>query len=743
MRKLLAVLLAGLFLILFLVAVTVNQVVDTASDPDVITGMLNDAEIYDYVYDDIIGNLVHDMVDKGIEIDTGLDDSSAPTVLHFSDTDAAALAITDLIESLLPREYVREKIEESLNSIVPYISGDVGEFTIDLETQDRVRAVPAAVRQVVSDLDLTERVTADLLVPQFAQFADQISGQVLGIDFTQEEIEANTRLIFAPDWLEDQVFGAIDEVTPYFTGDADSFDVSVPFDDRVVIAGEIIKDKLKSDDALYNLVFNQVVDPLIQQTVAQSTEVGFGISLTEREVVDAFEVIAPRDWVRDQGEGVIDALIGYLVGDTSSLAYFVDLSDRKIAATVELQSIARKKLESTLAEIPACGNAADALSATQDIASQQLPRCVAGGQQTIDLALGSFGSVLDAQVESFVDSQVPGQVSYTEADFEAQVGGGQDTIEDLRRRSIEGFSFSVQDLIDVMAEENDPQSRADAEELLRILADGVLITERNILENLDSDQVQQFDDVRGYVGTALTFRWILWVLVLIPLVVIAYIGGGGWAGRLKWAGGVAAICGVIAYGGIAGAWAVSGVAESYVPDYGADVSAEFRADYPRLSAELESSEFPERFTLLMDSWQQGWRNQTVPWIIGGVVAFAAGTVIPLVSGKKTGTKLGGSGSYKGSAPSSTGSSAVFSIPKDWGDGPEDDEAAEDAVEAGSEETAGDSGGAGDETGSQEIVSDAEITSEVGEVSEEAEPKVEPPAVEEDESGTRREDEPLA
>ena len=361
MRKILAVLLAGLFLILFFVATTVNQVVDTASDPGVITGMLDDADAYDYVYDNIVGNLVHDMVDKGIEVNSGLDDTAAPTVLNFDDPDAAALAITNLIETLVPREYVQEKLEESLNGVVPYAKGETDEFTIDLEVQERVRQVTTAVREVVEDLDLSERIIEDLLVPQLDQFSDQVSTQALGIELTDAEIEAAVREIFEPVWLEGQLFAAIDEITPFFAGDADSFNVVLKFDDRAVVIGRILKDKLVKDDTLYNLVFNQVVDPLIEQTVAQSTSVGFGISLTEAEVVSTFEVIAPRDWVQEQGEGVIDALIDYLVGKSDELSYTVDLSDRKVTATEELQELALSKLAGTLEAIPACTTPAEVL----------------------------------------------------------------------------------------------------------------------------------------------------------------------------------------------------------------------------------------------------------------------------------------------------------------------------------------------------------------------------------------------
>jgi hypothetical protein len=667
MRKVLAVLLAGLFLILFFVAVTVNQVVDTASDPDVITGMIDDAEMYDYVYDNIIGSLVHDMVSKGIEIESGLGESAAPTVLTFDDPDAATLAITGFIETIIPREYVKSKIEEGMNGIVPYVRGDVDTFTLDLEVQARVRAVPAAARQVVADLDLTERVIEDLLIPQLDSYAGQISGQALGINLTDAEIESAARRIFAAEWLEGQLFGAIDEITPYFAGDADSFSVELQFGDRAVIIGQILKDKLVKQDTLYNLVFAQVVNPLIQQTAAQSTSVGFGISLTEAEVVESFEVIAPREWVQDQGEGVIDALIAYMVGQTDSLVYRVDLTDRKIAASTELEALALRKLESALDGIPDCGDPVAALGAAQDIGSQQLPRCIAGGQPMIDLALNTFAPVMIGQVVSFVEAQVPSEVSYSQADFEAQVGGSLESVDEIRKQIAEGFSFSDRDLVDMIATDSSLRAQADAERTLQTLADGFVFTEEDIIGDLDPVARQQLNDIRGYVGTGLSIRWALWILVLIPLAVIAFIGGNGWAGRLKWAGGVAAISALIVYGGIAAAWSFNDIAQEYLPDYGARVNSDFRADYPRLSDELESDELNVRFERLLDSWQQGWRNQTVPWIVAGAVAFAIGFALPRFGGNK-GIRMGGGPAYTGSSPKP--SSSGFAIPKDWGDAPE-------------------------------------------------------------------------
>ena len=627
MRKTLAIVLAGLFLVLFLIVVTVNHAVNTASDPEVIIGMVNDAEAYDYVYDNIVANLVHDMVEQGIAIDAGLTDTSSATDFTFDDPDAAYLAIIGLIEDLVPREYVKEKFEEGLRQTAPYLKGESDEFTIDLEVQERVRQIPVAVRALVADLELTGQVVDDLLIPRVAEFNSLVSSDALGIEFSDQEIEDLARLVFTKSWLEGQLFGAIDEITPYFAGDVESFDVVFRFDSRVVIIGEVLKEKLASEDTLYTLVFAQVIDPLIQQTVAQSTSVGFGVALSEKEVTEAFEVIAPPQWVREQGDGVIDALSNYLIGHADELRYSVELAERKRAATFELQVLARQKLRAVLNEIPACTTPQDALGATQDQSAGRLPRCLVGGAGTANLVLLAFGPTVDQQVASFIETQVPDRLSYSLADFESQVGSGLESVEEIRKRIAEGISFTDQDLIDAIADENDRESREDAERLMQVLAGGVLFTDKDITDNLTPSELKQFNDARDYAKRGMSLRWLLWILVLLPLVGISFVGSSTWPGRLKWAGGVAAVSGIIVFAIITIGWAAIDVANDRIPDYETDISAEFRADYPRLTAELESDEPVERLQRALDSWQRGWRNQTVPWIIVGVIAFAAGIIL--------------------------------------------------------------------------------------------------------------------
>ena len=611
---------AGLVVLLFLV-VTANHALNTISEPDVIISVLNDAEAYDYLYDEIIGNLVYDVVEKGVEFNSGIGESSSPTVLEFDDPVTAAAAITSFVEKLVPREYLREKIEEGLHGVVPYAAGQTDEFKIDLEVQDRVRELPDSVRTLVTELRLVQQLTDDLIVPQMSEFNSQISGSGLGIEFTQKENETNARLILPPEWVEEQLFHTLDELTTYLVGDSDGFSVLIKLEDRVVIIGEILKDKISSDNTLYKLVFAKVIDPAIQRTVDQSTSVGFGVSLTEQEVTDAVELIAPPEWVRGHGDGVIDALVDYLLGDEDDLNYSVDMTARKAAAAKELQALARIKLVSTLESTPACTSSAAAFAATKAVASGKVPPCLSGGPM-INLALEAFVPKMDQQVESFVMSQIPGEIAYSLSDFAGQGDGVEQQLSDIREKVIEGISFTEKDLIGLIAGGDDPEALDGAEEQLTILAAGVVITEVDIAKSLGPDEIQQMDDLRAQARNWLSLKWILWFLVLIPIGIIAFTGGRGWPGRFKWAGGAVAISAFIVYLGISLIWSVG---KNQLP-MEIPVSEEMRVDYPRLSDELGSESPAELVQSALGSWQSGWRNQTLPWIVFGLLSFTAGTL---------------------------------------------------------------------------------------------------------------------
>ena len=636
MRKAVAIALMPLFLVLLFAAITLNHVAATISGPEILAGLVSDSEAYDYIYDELIANLVYDVVDEGFEIESSSSPELISRTLQFDDPIAATAAITKLIDVLVPREYVQEKFEESIEEVLAYARGDTNQLTIDLEVQERILAVPNAASDAMSDLNLAEEIVNDLLIPQLGVLSSDVFDQALGISFSQQEIVDYAHRILAPEWLEYQALRAIDTAVPYFAGDADRFNFVLEYDDRVVVAGQILKNKLGAEETLYRLVFAQVIGPLISQSVADSTSVGYGISLTDQEVGDAFEAIAPRAWVREQGDGIIDALVEYLTGRSESFGYVVDLADRKAVAAVELQGLARRKMEATLGGIPSCYSSAEAIDAAQDLAEQRIPRCIAGGQETLAVTLDTFGQLMDSVIDSTLMQQVPDRLFYSQAMFESQTGSGISSLKSVRRNIIQGVDFSEQDVIDGMALGFNPRSRTRAVDTLQTVADGVLITEKFITSNLDSKQRDQLDAVRGNLNLALSFRWLLWAVALIPLIAIAFIAGRNWASRLKWAGGIAAVSALIIYSAIGIAWsfALSDLVEERLPAFDS-IGERVENDFPRFGAELQSNEPEGRIMKSLESWKDGWRDQAIPWVIAGVVGFVVGTGWPSAGSRPT------------------------------------------------------------------------------------------------------------
>ena len=84
---------------------------------------------------------------------------------------------------------------------------------------------------------------------------------------------------------------------------------------------------------------------------------------------------------------------------------------------------------------------------------------------------------------------------------------------------------------------------------------------------------------------------------------------------------------------------LSGLASEQIPVFDS-LSSQTRADYPRLTAELESGELKSRAESALDSWQSSWRNQTIPWIVAGIVAFAVGLGWPKYDARRNGGASG-------------------------------------------------------------------------------------------------------
>ncbi len=625
MRVAIAIPFLILFVIIFTVTLVISRVVNTAGDPSEISGVIEDADLYDFVYDRALDAALTDLTTKGITVGSGDSGLSGEKKIEFEDPARAHVALKEFIEAVAPREYVKEKVDETLNGVIPYASGRTDSFQVDLETSERIDALPEAVRDAATALAIGELIVSDLLVPTVRELSDSITDEALGIRLTPEEAEDATRRILPPEWIEDQLFSVVDQAAPYFAGTQDELDIRVVFKDRVPIAGQVLKEKLADEDTLTNLVFEQVVDPLLASFAVNNNVSVFGIEITENDLQEAIEIVAPADWVQAQGDGVIDAVVAWLVGATDELEYTFELTERRAEAADQLDDLALRKLDDQIASTPICATPTQAGLALDNALSGQFPSCLPANSSEI---LDVMRPTISNEVRNFVLLNVPDQITYSEAGLRAQLGSDSlESLDDLREIVLEGFSFTDEDLVNGLGGDGDAQSAADVRETLDFIRAGFVFDQTEITGRMDEAQLSQFNEIREYVALGWNFRWLVFLPALVLLAFVAVIGGRGWQGRAKWAGAPVAIVAIMFFATIQVGWAsTASLREISIPEDA--LSAETRAEFPALANLVYGGELQSMVERVGSSWISSLAMSAVPWAVAGIALFAIGYFYP-------------------------------------------------------------------------------------------------------------------
>ena len=622
MRPAIAVLLAIVFAVLLTVALLVSRIVNTAGDPGEIAGLVEDADLYDFIYDRVLDAALTDATSRGFTVESGLNGAET---LQFEDPAQAQLAIKAFIETVMPREYVRLKVEQALDGVIPYVSGRQDGFEVDLETGGRIDAVPEAVRIASARIGLGELIVSELVAPTVRDLSGSITNEALGIVLTADEAEAAARRILPPEWIETQVFAVADQAAPYFSGAEDDLNIVIAFKDRVPVAGQVLKDKLNDEDTLVRLVFDQVVDPLVGQVVSDSNVLVFGIEITEADIQEAIEIVAPADWVRAQGDGIIDAVVAWLVGATDTLEYTFDLSERKLDATTQLEALAFRKLDDQVAATPICQDAVQIGGALNDALRGVIPSCLPANSAAV---LGVMRPLIATEINNLIANNLPDQISYSDTDLRAQLGADSlDSLDNLREIVIDGFTYTDDDLVAAIAGGNDPQAVADARETLDIVRAGFVFQDSDITERMSQVQLSQFNVIRDRIGVGWSFRWVIFLPVILLLAAIAFIGGRGWQGRAKWAGAPVAAVAILFFATIQIGWASTvSLREAYLPQN--NVSAQTAADFPMIASIINGGELQNMIERVGSSWISGLAMSAVPWAVVGLVLLGLGLLYP-------------------------------------------------------------------------------------------------------------------
>jgi hypothetical protein len=343
------------------------------------------------------------------------------------------------------------------------------------------------------------------------------------------------------EWVLGLVEQALDEVTAYVAGDKETFQINVQLGDRTDTALAEIGALLKKAN-FSELVFDQVVDPMLEGSIAAFTELPFGVTITEEEVRLALRELVPPSWLEEQVLGVIDEAGPYLTGQEDTFQAVIPLSERKGVALNVIEELANAKLQQLVAEIPECGEGLLPLLGVVP-SLNELPQCVPPGIQ-VETLIDSLDIDVTESVREMIGSQIPDQIAYTEADLRRSLTDTDDAdttspLDKMREVLSEGFTYTDADLREDLMSSQDGDSVELLDDVRAALSEGFTYTDVDLRQDLtDADDaaiLDNLDDFRAQLGRARDLRFLVYVVWGLLLLIIGALAGRRWVSRFAWA----------------------------------------------------------------------------------------------------------------------------------------------------------------------------------------------------------------
>lgn len=321
------------FLILLLLTLAVPQVNRTFAAPSYYDSKLQEAGIHDF----ISGDLLLSFVDEARGVDMGL----VSRELGGNPLALSGLPNEEIVASInrvFPPEWVQGVTDQIVEQFVRYVTGHSDEFVLAPNAGARVPTMMVEIRRLLRDADAYNLFHDRLVAPRVRRF---IAEEELpwGIEVDEERAIIAVRRVAPPEWLQDRVEAALDDIAPYLSGEEDSFTITVQLADREVIALDEAK-KLLRDVNVYDQLFDGAVIPAVKAAVDSEEDVGLGMEKADIVGI-ASETMTPA-WLQTQIEDAIDEIFPYIVGRRDSFEIHVELTDRAEVVLDEINSLMKQ-----------------------------------------------------------------------------------------------------------------------------------------------------------------------------------------------------------------------------------------------------------------------------------------------------------------------------------------------------------------------------------------------------------------
>lgn len=299
---------------------------------------------------------------------------------------------------------------------------------------------------------------------------------------------------------------------------------------------------------VYNFVYDEALPAALDEIeTGDASDIPIDISAIEDDIVAAAREILPPEWLQAQLESGTNEIIPYLVGDTEHFTYTLVLKDRvETAADVIKDDILHGDAFTNIYD--------DGMSYLADELFENLvdalPPSVTITKEELESSLRTVVSQdwIISQLEAAIDTVTPYmtgasdhftitidlQEVYTDEALLDLLGeGNEEFLDEAQDWISEGWTFTDADLLDELGSDD----RETLEDVRGWIASGYTVTEADLREAISDtgEDLDTFDDARRWAGTARTWMWALWLIPVILLIAIGFLGGRRWKSRLAWA----------------------------------------------------------------------------------------------------------------------------------------------------------------------------------------------------------------
>ncbi len=530
-RRIIALPLALLFIILSLLVLVTFRVSDTLGNSDFYNEQLRQADIYNFIYDDLVPTALAEAEVTGDISKAGIDVSRLEPYL------------IDMVEQTVPREWLEAQVEQSFNEVVPYVWGDTESFNIRIPLKERVETAAQAMKNTLHKEEVFP-VIYDQLIALILDKVTSNEESALPFALTRDEMGSILRRVLPEEWVLVQIDSAIDEVVPYLTRDKAQFMVHVEISDRLDAFEVVVADVLKKPET-YDYFFEDLMAPAIEQNIQEMGSLPLGMTLSEDEILSAMRKAFPLEWYQARVTEMVAQIFAYLRGTEESLDVVIPLTDRKPAIAEALGDLADQKLESLIDSLPVC-TAGQLIEMMLNPPLNSLPEC-----RPLNLSYQQLKELLGIDISlvvaPFVDILLPDQWVLSDAELRQAFGGGgdEDFLSQAREWVQEGLTYTDEDLRATLGGDYEA-----VEDIRQRIADGFVFTEKelqNWLRSMGDESVQSFASLRSGLGMARQWLQVVWIIPVLLLAAVGALGGRGWRSKLVWAASVLAIMAVIAY----------------------------------------------------------------------------------------------------------------------------------------------------------------------------------------------------